>query len=238
MEVATDGTVLHVWNLAQIITDAMLAGGDDPTKFVAASGSGADWFHNNSATYRASENAILISSRENFVIALDYETQAIKWILGDPTKQWYGFPSLRKYALKGAGATLYPVGQHALSIYYDKLLLFDNGYYSADHTPKGVNRTYSAPRKYSIDQATGAATEIWNYPAGESIYSPICGSVYEDQINNYLIDYATAGPELYAEIIGLAPGNDKVFDYQFKELDTLATAWNATVLHMENLVFN
>jgi Arylsulfotransferase (ASST). len=30
---------------------------------------------------------VIVSSRENFVIAIDYETGAIKWILGDPTKK-------------------------------------------------------------------------------------------------------------------------------------------------------
>jgi hypothetical protein len=35
------------------------------------------------------------SSRENFVIAIDYDSGNIKWILGDPTKHWYEFQSLR-----------------------------------------------------------------------------------------------------------------------------------------------
>jgi arylsulfate sulfotransferase len=238
MEVSATGKVLHVWSLADIITSAMVAGGDDPTQFVAAKGSLVDWFHNNSAAYRPSDDSIIISSRENFVIALDYETNAIKWILGDPTKQWYKFPSLRKYALAGTAGTNYPVGQHALSIYQDKLLLFDNGYFSADHYPKGLNRTYSAPRKYLIDQAAGVATETWHHLARESIDSPICSSVYEDQPNNYLVDYATAGPNLYAEIMGLSPGGTRVFDYRFKELDTLATAWNATIIHLEDMNFD
>jgi arylsulfate sulfotransferase len=238
MEVTPSGQVLHVWNLAEIITNAMVAGGDDPTKFVAAKGSMVDWFHNNAAAYRPSDDSIIISSRENFVIALDYETNAIKWILGDPTKQWYGFASLRKYALVGTRGTNYPIGQHALSIYRDNLLLFDNGYYSADHYPKGLNRTYSAPRKYVINQAAGYAEETWHHLARESIDSPICSSVYEDQPNNYLIDYSTAGPNLYAEIVGLSPGGTRVFDYRFKELYTLATAWNATIMHMEDMNFD
>ena len=35
---------------------------------------------------------LIISSRENFVICLDYETGAIRWILGDETKKWFTFP--------------------------------------------------------------------------------------------------------------------------------------------------
>jgi arylsulfate sulfotransferase len=237
MEVDTAGSVLHTWNFADIITKAMLAGGDDPTKFVSAAGAFVDWFHNNCAVYRPSDNTLVVSSRENFVLAIDYDTQAIKWILGDPTKQWYLFPSLRKYALKGTAGTHYPIGQHALSFYKDKLLLFDDGFFSSDHQPQGKNRMYSAPRKYALDLTVGTATEIWHYLADPSIYSPIGGSVYEDQPGNYLADYATAGPNLYAELIGLNSLGDRVFDYRFKEEATLATAWNATVLHLENLVF-
>ena len=60
---------------------------------------GQDWFHNNAVTYRASDDSLIVSSRENFVIALDYQSGAIKWILGDSTKAWYQYPSLRQYAL-------------------------------------------------------------------------------------------------------------------------------------------
>jgi hypothetical protein len=238
MEVDLSGNILHTWDMAKIITAAMVAGGDDPTKFVAAPGTLVDWFHNNSNTYRPSDNSIIISSRENFVIALDYDTQAIKWILGDPTKQWHEFPSLAKYALEGTPGTHYPIGQHSLSIYRDKLLLFDNGYFSADHVPKGKNRTYSAPRKYSIDEAAGTATEIWNYLNDPGLYSPIVSSVLEDEPNNYLFDYAVEGPYQYAEIMGLAPGGVKIFDYKYTEIEQAATAWNAVPIHLESLVFN
>ena len=58
-----------------------------------------DWFHNNSVTYRASDDSLIVSSRENFVIALDYASGAIKWILGDKTKAWFQYPSLSQFAL-------------------------------------------------------------------------------------------------------------------------------------------
>jgi arylsulfate sulfotransferase len=235
MEVDTSGNVLHAWNLAQIISNAMLAGNDDATQFVPAAGTQVDWFHGNSAAYRPADDTIVISSRENFVIALDYQSGTIKWILGDPTKQWHQFASLRRYALTATPGSHYPVGQHAVSFFRQKLLLFDDGYYSLAHTPAGENRMYSAPRKYEIDPAAGTATETWNY--WTDIYSPICSSVYEDRANNYLVDYATAGPYEYAEIIGLRPGKVKVFDYKFTEENTAQTAWNAAILHLEDLNF-
>ena len=106
MEVDFSGKLLKTWNLANIISAAMRAGGDDPSQFVfqRTPQSNNDWFHNNAVTYNRADDSVIVSSRENFVIAIDYETGAIKWILGDPTKKWYQFPSLRQFALRVAPA--------------------------------------------------------------------------------------------------------------------------------------
>src|SRR5437667_3316556 len=47
IEVDVSGTVLKQWNMADIISAAMIAGGDDPSQFVYPSP--ADWFHGNGA---------------------------------------------------------------------------------------------------------------------------------------------------------------------------------------------
>ena len=136
IEVDASGRVLKTWNLANIISAAMRAGGDDPSQFVRPTPT--DWFHNNGVTYNRADDSLIISSRENFLICLDYETGAIKWILGDPTKKWYQFPSLRKFALTLPPGSLPPIGQHAPSITYDQnLLIFDNGQNSLFHDAKG-----------------------------------------------------------------------------------------------------
>ena len=235
LEVDASGNVLRQWNLGTILAAAMSAGGDDPAGFVQDP-TLRDWFHNNCTAYRASDNTLLVSSRENFVVALDYDSGAVKWILGDSTKHWYEYPSLRKFALALAPGTLAPIGQHALSIVSDNLLLFDDGYQSLDQSPAGISRTYSAPREYEIDTAQHLATEVWNYPNAESIFSPICSSVYQDAPANYLIDYSTAGPYQYTEILGLEHGKT-VFEYQFTVTDYCAAGWNADILHLEDLVF-
>ena len=108
------GAVENFWDLGQIITYAMTKGGDDPTKFVF--GAAADWFHNNATTYNPADNTLIVSSRENFVMAVDYDTPAdgqkkIHWILGDSSKAWYQFPSLRAFVLTPTNAaTLPPIG--------------------------------------------------------------------------------------------------------------------------------
>lgn len=230
IEVDGQGNVLHSWNLATIISNAMTAGGDDPTKFV--SGAPTDWFHNNACTYRASDDSMIFSSRENFVICTDYTTGNIKWILGDPTKQWYTFPSLRKYALTPLGNTTVPIGQHAVSIYRDRLLLFDDGAASSNHTPAGASRGYSVSRKYLIDAVGLTATEIWTEAFNNSLSSQFCSSVYEDASQNYLIDYAQV-----TAVIGIDPSGAKAFDYRYPTLAFCGTSWNAIPIHLENLRF-
>jgi len=114
LEVDATGNVLRTWNLANIISAAMIAGGDDPRFFVHPAP--IDWFHNNATAYRSSDNSLIVSSRENFVIAIDYDSGNIKWILGDTTKHWYEFQSLRQFSLTLAAGTLPPIGQHAVSM--------------------------------------------------------------------------------------------------------------------------
>ena len=83
--------------------------------------------------------AVAQKPRENFVMAVDYQTGALKWLLGDSTKKWYQeYPSLRRYALSLGPNTVAPIGQHALSIYRDRLLLFDNGLNSLNQIPRSI----------------------------------------------------------------------------------------------------
>lgn len=247
LEVDRAGKVLKQWNLADIISSAMIAGGDDPSEFVrTANGrydyaSVEDWTHNNAVTYRKSDDSLIISSRENFVIGLDYESGAIKWILGDTSKSWYQYASLRKFALGLAPGTIAPDGQHAVSITRnDRLLLFDNGTGSAHHTPAGPTRTYSAARKYELDLTGNIAREVWTFANNPSLYSIFRSSVYEDAARNYLVDYAgvrNADGSLRAEILGLNRAGEKVFDYSYPA-PYQNVAYRAIPVHWENLIFS
>jgi arylsulfate sulfotransferase len=240
IEIDALGNILKTWNLADIITAAMTAGGDNASLFVKPSPN--DWFHNNAVTYKRSDDSLIVSSRENFAIALDYETGVIRWIFGDPTKHWHQFPSLVAFALTAGSNTLYPIGQHALSITSDSnLLLFDNGKSSLNHTPPGADRTYSAPRKYQINTQSRVATELWNYPNNQILYAPFCSSIYEDSPLNYLVDYAyitnITPPALFMEVLGLDAGGNKIFDYRYPTTNC-GEAWNAIPLHLEATLFS
>ncbi|MBA3832922.1 MAG: aryl-sulfate sulfotransferase [Chthoniobacterales bacterium] len=237
IEVDKAGNILKTWNLADIISAAMIAGGDDPSEFVSPAP--VDWFHNNSTAYRRSDNSFIVSSREDFVIGLDYETKGIKWILGDENKQWFQFPSLAQYALSLNPGAVPPSGQHAVSITLDNsLLLMDNGRNSAFHDPPGANQPFSLPRKYKITLATKQATELLDYPGAERYFSDFCGSVYEDAKLNYLVDYALirndSGP--LAQILGYNAAGVKVFAYQYPAAGCF-NAYNSLPLHLESTKF-
>ena len=239
IEVDVSGTVLKQWKLGDIIRAAMIAGGDDPSQFVYPSPT--DWFHLNGATYNRADDSLIVSSRENFLICLDYETNAIKWILGDPAKKWYQFPSLRKFALTLAPGSRPPIGQHAPSITYDQnLLVLDNGQSSIFQKPVGEQRGYASPRKYAVDLNAKTATEVWNFEMGQSIICPFCGSVYEDAPRNYLIDYAfeNAGgsQNALAQLLGLNAAGETIFSYRYPTF-SCGKIYRALPVHLENTKF-
>jgi arylsulfate sulfotransferase len=234
IEIDADGQPLQTWDMNEILRSAMLAGGDDPNALVK---DGVDWFHNNANTYQKSTNSLIVSSRENFVIAVDYDTGEIRWILGDPTKNWYQFASLRKFALTLGADTLPPIGQHAVSIAKGgDLLLFDDGANSMNQTPAGDNRDYSAARKYKISAKKMLAQEKWTYVADPSIYSPFCSSIYEDRRKNYLLDYSLAG-FVTTDIVGLTPKGDVAFHYSYPIMQGCGVGWNALPVHLEKISF-
>jgi hypothetical protein len=198
----TTGAVLNTWDMGAIISAAMSAGGETAATISSfVQGTAADWFHNNATTYNPADNTLVVSSRENFVIAVDYDAPSsgqrkIHWILGDTTKAWYNTPkqSLKAYTLTLGANTVPPIGQHAVSIdHQGNVLLFDDGLGGLTFTPGGQTRSYSAARSYQINTSTMTATEIFTYTAqsgGQNLYSPICGSVY-DVGGNYLVDFTT-----------------------------------------------
>ncbi len=240
IEVDVSGTVLKQWNMGAIIRAAMIAGGDDPSQFVYPSP--IDWFHLNGATYNRADDSLIVSSRENFLICIDYQTTAIKWILGDPTKKWYQFPSLRKFALTLPPGSLPPIGQHAPSITYDQnLLTFDNGQASWSHVPRGEERGWASPRKYEVDLNAKTATEVWNFEVGQRIICPYCSSVYEDAPKNYLLDYSflnggQPGLPTFAQLLGLNARGETIFSYRYPTI-SCTKVYRALPIHLENTKF-
>ena len=235
LETTISGLVLNTWDLGAILTAYMQANGDDPSTFVRP---GVDWFHMNAMTYDPTDDSVIVSSRENFLIKLNYKTGNIIWIFGDPTKYWYTFPSLRAKALTLSGGGLYPIGQHAVSITSDGLVMvFNDGLGSANQpagAPAGETRTYSAVSAYSIDATSGTADEVWDFDYGQSIYSSVCSSAYEAPGKTYLVDYAVADNVTHARLVGLDSNHNVAFDFQYPTSGCM-TSWNAVPIPLDNL---
>lgn len=233
VEVDAAGQILNSWDFAAIISSAMRAGGDDPSAFVRI---GDDWFHNNAAAYWPAQNVIVASSRENFVIAVGYDDKQIKWILGDTSKAWYAYPSLRRYALQMTGTSVAPVGQHAVSITpNNQLLLFDNGMPSFNQSPAGDGRNEAVPRRYRIDPVRMTATETWRFEHSPAVYSPICSSIYQDGAS-YLVNYASENWGQAIRLVGLDQRGRTAFEYKLNGLGWPG-GWNAKPIRFQRTVY-
>lgn len=237
-EISPSGVVLKEWDLAALFSDYMRSQGDDPSQFVRP---GVDWFHMNGATYDARDDSLIVSSRESFIVKLDYSSGNILWLFGDPSKYWYTFPSLQAKALTLTGDGLYPIGQHAPSISSDGLLMvFNNGFASLNHpsgTSAGENRAYSVVSTYSIDATKREAREVRSFDYDQSIYSPICSSAYEASSTSMLVNYSSAEGHTKARMVGLDAGRNVRFDFEYTA-PTCSASWNATPIRFEALQFN
>jgi hypothetical protein len=226
---------VQTFDMADIISTYMKSQGDDPTQFVRP---GVDWFHLNATTYDPSDNTVIVSSRENFLVKINYSTHDIVWILGDPTKYWYTFPSLRAKALTLNAGGDYPIGQHAVSITSEGyVMVFNDGYGSLNAPtgePAGLTRTFSEASAYSINANAMTAQNVWNYNHGQTLFSPVCGSSYESG-GSYLVDFATADNYGQARLVGLDANKNVVFDFQYTSPGVCYAAWNAIPIALENL---
>lgn len=237
-EIDAVGQVLKQWDMAAIFRTAMSAGGDDPSGFVR---DGADWFHMNSAIYSPADDSLIVSSRENFVVKLDYQSGRIRWLLGDPNKYWYvRYPSLRALSLNLTSGKI-PIGQHSLSIAPDgNLLLFNNGTASFNNppdTPAGANPGFSAVSKYAIDEVARTAAEVWTYEHNRDLWSATCSSAQQVSQGSYLINYSTAYGGTRVKLLGLDPSGNIAFDYEYPNA-RCETSFKAEVIDFGSLVLD
>ncbi|RPH70228.1 MAG: hypothetical protein EHM78_12250 [Myxococcaceae bacterium] len=232
------GTLLAGWKLGDLLAAYMAEAGDDPSLFVRP---GTDWFHLNAATYDPRDDSLIVSSRENFVMKIDYATGHLIWILGDPTKYWAQFPSLRARALTLVGGGLYPIGQHATSITSDGLLmLFNDGTPSVNQprgAPAGQALSTSAVSAYEIDPVAMTAREVWRFEHQPALSSAYCSSAYEAG-QSLLVNYAQADNGSTVRVLGLDGSRQVVFDLAYRNTAACDTSWNAAPVPFDQLRFD
>lgn len=155
------GTNIRTFNMYDIIStiDSNLIGDTEPA-----------WAWLNGVYYDKNTNELIISFRNrNSVVALDYDSGNIKWILGD-SKYWSS--AFDKYILKGVGSDfIYPMGQHSPSIDANhNLSLFNNGYnaYKEEtHTCGYFRNSASYAMVYKIDEENMTAEVTYKFGGTE-----------------------------------------------------------------------
>jgi len=237
-EMTMQGHVVREWDFAQIISDYMRANGDDPTQFVHP---GLNWLHLNSSLYDPSDDSLIVSSREQFVMKVDYDTGAIKWILGDPTKWWHSFASLRAKQITLPDGSEYPIGQHGINIEPSgALLLFNNGAPSQglpDGEPIGESRPFSAVNAYTIDPATMTGKEVFRYLHNKNLKANVCGSAWEGTSPSMIIDYASADNDNHVHLVGLDAAGNIALEYVYNN-QSCGTAWHTVPIPFEDMTIS
>jgi len=164
------------WDFAALLDAYMRRQGDDPSAFIRPA---VDWFHMNAVTYDPRDDSLIVSSRENFVIKVDYALGR-DLILGDPSKYWYTFRSLKARATAPGTWRALTHRQHAPQLLpMGCSWLFNDGGASFNQpagAPVGESRAYSAVSAYAIDPATLTAREVWRFDYGRPFcltYAPV-----------------------------------------------------------------
>jgi hypothetical protein len=237
-EISPTGSLIAGWKMGDLLSAYMTSQGDDPSSFVRP---GVDWFHVNAATYDPRDDSVIVSSRENFVIKLDYATGTPKWILGDPTKYWAQFPSLRAKALALVGGGEYPIGQHAISITSDGLLmLFNDGTPSLNQpsgAPAGQALPASVVSAYAIDPVAMTASESWRFEHQPDLISQFCSSAYQAG-DSILVNYAMSDGATTTRLVGLNGSRQVAFEIAYKNTGGCNTSWNAAPVPFDQLEFD
>lgn len=207
------GDILNTWDYKDIL----------PTD-VAFSGSRTDhdWFHNNSVWYDEKTNSIVLSGRhQDAIVCFDFETSALKWIIGDPE----GWPQdmVDRYFFTPIGDLDnfdWQYEQHAAVVLPDgDIMCFDNGHWRSknpEHYLKNRDN-FSRGVRYRIDTENMTIEQVWQYGKERKaeFFSP-----YISNVEYYCDDYylVHSGGIAYfkgevAEGLGsrLGRGKDKAF---------------------------
>lgn len=153
--------------------------------------SASDWFHNNSVWLDEDRDILLLSGRhQDAVVALDYKTDEIKYIIGSPD-DWS--ENMQKHFLKPIGEEFeWQWQQHAAKFLPNKdILLFDNGNHKSKNEDNEVpaEKSYSRAVIYRVDEKKRTIEQVWQYgkERGSEYYSPYISEVDHLGKNHYLV---------------------------------------------------
>lgn len=150
-----------------------------------------DWFHNNSVWYDEKTNVVILSGRhKDAVIAIDYDSGKLKWIIGDPTN-WD--EEYQKYFFTPVGDDFeWQWSQHAAMVTPEGyIFILDNGNnkskVSDDYVP--AENSYTRGVMYKIDTDKMTIEQVWQYgkERGSDFYSPYISDVDYLDDGHYIV---------------------------------------------------
>ena len=150
-----------------------------------------DWFHNNSVWYDEKTNVVILSGRhKDAVIAIDYDSGKLKWIIGDPTN-WD--EEYQKYFFTPIGDDFeWQWSQHAAMVTPEGyIFILDNGNnkskVSDDYVP--AEDSYTRGVMYKIDTDKMTIEQVWQYgkERGSDFYSPYISDVDYLDDGHYIV---------------------------------------------------
>ena len=176
VEFLPDGSLRREWPLLEL-TDPQRIGYDS----LNSTATGLDWVHTNAATYNASDDSIVVSSRhQDALYKFSRRTGQLIWILGNHANWSAAF---QPYLLDPVGTPFrWQYHQHApMWTAAGTLLVFDNGNYRASPfdgtTPVPEAQNFTRGVEFQIDENLMQVRQVWQYGenAPERLYSYFIG---------------------------------------------------------------
>lgn len=153
-----------------------------------------DWLHNNSVWYDESNDTMILSNRQkDLVVEINAKTNAINWMLTDPTAEWASNYSDKILTPIGEDFE-YSYGQHAVQkLENGDIILYDNGNFRSKTIEEQVPATdnYSRAVVYRIDQKNMTVEQIYQYgkERGSELFTTYIGDADYIGENHYLITF-------------------------------------------------
>lgn len=178
------GDVIKTWDLKEILP-----------KYDGKSQnwSDYDWFHNNSVWYDKEENVIILSGRhQDAVIAIDYDTGELQWIIGDSTNWSEAYQKYFFTPLKGQKEFEWQWSQHAAEVTPEGyIFLLDNGNNKSKIKEEYVpaEESYTRGVMYDINTENMTIEQVWQYgkERGHEFYSPYISDVDYIDKDHYIV---------------------------------------------------
>ena len=177
------GRVKRTINFAEIIK---------PGAQKSGSWSDEDWFHCNAVWYDCHTHSLTLSGRHiNALVNIDFDSEAINWILSDP-ENWV--EEYQPYLLKAVNQEEFDwhYEPHACIITpHGDVMLFDNHHWGSQDPAKykKAEESYSRGVLYRIDPQAMTVEQRWQYgkERGSDFYSPYISNVRYYNENHYMI---------------------------------------------------